>query len=409
MAKHKRKKRSMIKPVTGLMLSMAVMTAPATALANMNGADVSGWQPSNITRMVPADFMIVKATEGVNFQNQYWVSQINGAIETSKVHGLYHYANGGNAVAEADFFVNTIGSYAGRSILVLDWESYGNASWGNGNWVRVFVNRVHERTSVWPVVYVQASAVNQIPQDVRQHCMLWKAQYASNAITGYQSDPWNAGSHGEGMLQYTSHGVLNGYGGFLDLDLFFGDRTAWGRIACGERVGCVPNNYAKTGTTVTVKHDTPNTTPNGDVNQMATDVIAGKYGNGATRKALLGGYYDSVMRIVNSRLGCGTAQSSAQCVTVQSGDTLTTIARRYGGSWNEWTGYKSGNPNVIYTGERVCRRGTSNISTSRHYYTVRSGDSLSLIAAQYGVSVNSIRGYRSGNPNIIYVGETLYW
>lgn len=407
--KHKRFKRSMVRPVAGLALSATVMLSPSVALANMNGVDVSGWQPANITRTIPADFAIVKATEGVDFTNTSWVSQITGAIETGKIHGLYHYANGGSAIAEADYFVNTIGSYVGRSMLILDWESYRNVSWGNGNWVRDWVNRVHERTSVWPVVYVQASAVWQIPQDVRQHCMLWKAQYASNAVTGYQSQPWNAGSAGEGMLQYTSHGMLSGYNGFLDLDLFFGDKTAWGRIACGERSGCVPNSFANTGTITTVRHDTPNTTPNGDVNQMANDVIAGKYGNGATRRALLGGYYDSVMRIVNNRLGCGTAQSSAQCVYVQSGDTLSSIASRYGGSWNEWTGYRSGNPNIIYAGERVCRRGSGVSTGGARRYTVRSGDTLSGIAARYKINASQIKGYRSGNPNVIYPGETLYW
>ena len=142
---------------------------------------------------------------------------------------------------------------------------------------------------------------------------------------------------------------------------------------------------------------------------MATDVIAGKYGNGATRRALLGGYYDSVMRIVNNRLGCGTAQSSAQCVYVQSGDTLTSISRRYGGSWNEWTGYRSGNPNIIYAGERVCRRGSGVSTGGARRYTVRSGDTLSGIAARYKINASQIKGYRSGNPNVIYPGETLYW
>ena len=126
--KHKRIKRSMVKPVAGLALSATIMLSPSVALANMNGADVSGWQPANITRIVPGDFMIVKATEGVNYVNPYWVQQILGSIDTNKLHALYHYANGGNAIAEADYFVNTIGSYVGRSMLVLDWESYRNAT-----------------------------------------------------------------------------------------------------------------------------------------------------------------------------------------------------------------------------------------------------------------------------------------
>lgn len=406
MPKHKMAKRSMSKPIAGLALSSTLMLTPSIAMANLNGVDVSNWQPVSITRTVPADFHIVKATEGTWYTSPSWVAQIQGTYETKRVGGLYHYASGSNAIAEADYFVNTIGSYVGRSVLVLDWESYHNAAWGNGNWVRTFVNRVHERTSVWPVVYVQASAVNQIPQDVRQHCMLWKAQYANNTPTGYQANPWNAGSAGEGMLQYSSTGRLNWYSGNLDLDLFFGDVNAWNKLACGERKGCVAGSFSETGQPQQVVN-TPSTTPNADVNRMATDVIAGKYGNGSTRRALLGGYYDSVMRIVNNRLGCGT--DSAQCVYVKAGDTLTSISRRYGGSWDEWTGYGSGNPNVIYAGERVCRRGTSVYTGGTRRYTVKAGDTLGKIAQRNKISISQINGYRSGNPNVIYPGEVLYW
>lgn len=40
-------------------------------------------------------------------------------------------------------------------------------------------------------------------------------------------------------------------------------------------------------------------------------------------------------------------------------------------------------------------------------YTVKSGDNLSTIAQTYGVPTSSISGYRSGNPNLIYPGEVL--
>lgn len=86
--------------------------------------------------------------------------------------GFYHYAGGGNATREADHFVNTVSPYVGEAVLVLNWESYQNAAWDNSNWIRVFVNRVHERTGVWPLVYVQASAIHQIPADVRANCGL---------------------------------------------------------------------------------------------------------------------------------------------------------------------------------------------------------------------------------------------
>jgi LysM repeat protein len=40
-------------------------------------------------------------------------------------------------------------------------------------------------------------------------------------------------------------------------------------------------------------------------------------------------------------------------------------------------------------------------------YTVKSGDTLSAIAAKLGVPMSSISGYRSGNPNLIYPNEVL--
>ena len=64
------------------------------------------------------------------------------------------------------------------------------------------------------------------------------------------------------------------------------------------------------------------------------------------------------MAIVNQRLA-GTAtvapQQAAQAnttrVAVRSGDTLSGIAARLGIGYTQLTGYRSGNPNVIYPGE----------------------------------------------------------
>lgn len=40
-------------------------------------------------------------------------------------------------------------------------------------------------------------------------------------------------------------------------------------------------------------------------------------------------------------------------------------------------------------------------------YTVKPGDTLSAIGAKYGIPYSQITGYRSGNPNLIYPGEVL--
>lgn len=309
------------------------------ANAAMNGVDYSSWQTATAPCNVSADFGIVKVNQGT-YRNPYWRTQAGCITGRGEGLGLYDYASGMDATAEADVFVNLIGDYVGRAVLVLDWESNQNAAWGDSNWIRTWTNRVHERTNVWPMVYVSRAYVSQIPADVRRNCALWVAQYASNSVTGYQSSPWNAGASGEAMLQYSSHGWLNGYNGFLDLNLFMGERWQWDAYA----------NPSKAA-----RYDPPK-----------------------------------------------TAQCETACVTVMPGDTVS----KY---WPDWWNVTvpSGNPSLIYPGQTICHKATPAQTDSVRSYTVRAGDTLSGIAARYGTTASRISGYRSGDPNLIYPGEVV--
>lgn len=217
-------KPSLVMRILAIIVAVLLGVSPATALADMQGIDVSSWQPSNITRLVDADLAVVKVTQAAGYVNPSWRAQAQGAVDTGKALGLYHYAGGYNATSEADWFLAQIGDYVGRAVFVLNWESNQNAAWGNGGWVLQFVQRIHDRTRVWPLVYVQASAIGQIPQQVWNKCGLWVAQYANMLPTGYQPNPWNYGAYGEAMRQYSSTGRLPGYSGNLDLNVFRGER-----------------------------------------------------------------------------------------------------------------------------------------------------------------------------------------
>ena len=223
-----------------------MLTVTPSAMADMHGIDVSGWQSPTVTCTADYDFAVVKATQGTGFTNSYITSQAQCVRQRGKSLGFYHYAGGGNATAEADHFVNTIRPYLGSAVLVLDWESYQNAAWGDSNWIRVFVNRVHARTGVWPLAYTSAAHLWQIPSDVRAHCGLWVAQYANNNATGYQTRPWNYGRYGQAMRQYTSNGRINGYAGPLDLNYFRGTSAQWNKYANpnGHTTAPKPNNPA---------------------------------------------------------------------------------------------------------------------------------------------------------------------
>lgn len=88
---------------------------------------------------------------------------------------------------------------------------------------------------------------------------------------------------------------------------------------------------------------------------------------------------------------------------VQRGDTLYSIARRYGTTVNAIAAANNiADPNRIQEGTRLL------IPVSSVIYRVQPGDTLTSIAARFGVSVQDIvRANNIANPNLILVGQEL--
>ena len=120
-------------------------------------------------------------------------------------------------------------------------------------------------------------------------------------------------------------------------------------------------------------------------------------------------YPGEVLRIRGRMIG--SSSSSLTIYKVQSGDTLSEIAARYGTTVNELVNLNEiSNPNLIYPGEVLRIRGNVSGSSSASVatYTVQSGDTLSEIAARYGTTVNELVNLNEiNNPNLIYTGEIL--
>ena len=102
-----------------------------------------------------------------------------------------------------------------------------------------------------------------------------------------------------------------------------------------------------------------------------------------------------------------TQTTTASTYTVQSGDTLSGIAAKFGTSYQTLASLNGiSNPNLIHIGQVL--QVTGSASNSSVYYTVQSGDNLSSIASRYGTSYQSIAALNGlANPNLIYAGQTL--
>ena len=190
--------------------------------------DVYSGSSDNIIRDSHAQGVIVKATQGTSYVNPRCNHQYELAGQLGKLRGLYHYAGGGNPEAEAQYFINNIKNYVGKAVLILDWESYQNASWGNTSWARRFVDEVHRLTGVWCLIYVQESALWQVANCAKD-CGVWVAKYASMN--------WNSWTLPDMSVSSGAFACLTGWqftGGDMDRSIFYLDANAWNKIASGD-------------------------------------------------------------------------------------------------------------------------------------------------------------------------------
>lgn len=314
--------------------------------------DVASHQAGIITGNLDCDAVICKATEGTGYINPYCDEHYQSAKAAGKLLGVYHYASGGNPEAEADFFIGNIQGYLHEAILVLDWESGDNAAWGNSNWVKRFCERVVALTGINPMIYVQRSAANQC--EGLGDYGLWIAEYPDYARRGWNDYVETIYQGDYAMHQFTSSGNIAGWGGNLDLSLFYGDAEAWMAYA------------GTTGQPIPTPQVQPQSEP--------------------------------------------TPQSTGEVYIVRAGDTLSEIAQRYGTTYQHLAAINGiADPNIIHVGDRIVIDGVVPAQSSdEEYYTIQPGDTLSGIAERYGTSYQYL-AYINGisDPNKIYAGDTI--
>lgn len=358
---------------------------------SLNGIDIASYQAGlNPASMAGTDFLIIKTTQGTGYVNPTWKRQANQTLQAGKLLGLYHYISGGDAAAEAQYFVNTIRPYLGRALLALDWEQFQNSAWGNVGYLEQVAREVIRLTGVKPLLYASQNIYNAVaPVAQRLNCGLWVAQYATtNATYGYEDHPWNEGAYTCAIRQYADNGHITGYPAGLDLDIAYMDRGAWMKYAASNgKVAPAP-----------VAQPAP-AQPN--LEQMATETIQGKYGNGNERKSRLGRWYGKVMQIVNSRLARPARKSIAQVAS-------EVIAGKWGNDPQRSQKLRAAGYDPAAVQREVNSRMGAHPVPAARVYTVKAGDTLSGIAGRLGTSWQHLAQVNGlSNPNLIYPGQKL--
>lgn len=235
----------------------------------LRGVDVSHFKSDLNLAAINYDFVLAKATGGNQYVDDQCDRFVQQALAQGKKFGVFHYFNDGFAdndpIAEANWFVDNCAGYIGKGILVLDWESGGNPVVNNPAIAKAWLDQVFARTGVKPIIYMSLSTIQSldwsavIAADYGLWCAAWPN--GNNVVANYNMDPnsdpnphWD-GNVNDCIWQFTSTGRIDGYGGNLDCDFFYGTVEAWDAYA-GAQTAPIPQPT----TTTTPAPPTPDPT-----------------------------------------------------------------------------------------------------------------------------------------------------
>lgn len=153
--------------------------------------------------------VIHEATYPPFVRDSKYLDRQMGALQAGLLWGAYHYANGSDPVRQADHFLSVVSSAWAQAnpvtrpsagvLLVLDFEKNGHYPGGTmrADQAVTFVERIHERTGVYPGIYSGEYHLAQVLNSPRvtpaqkrtlTNCWLWVANYSKEPRA---TAPWN--------------------------------------------------------------------------------------------------------------------------------------------------------------------------------------------------------------------------
>ena len=249
---------------------------------------------------------------------------------------------------------------------------------------------------------------------------LWLGEYPDYNVTPVPNYNYFPSWDNIQVFQFTSTYVAGGLDGNIDLSGVTDNgykngnpikpTTETPAIDAGKEADKVKGNAKEVGMTVKVNFSSQNYATGEAIPEWVKGTsyqIIEKSGD----KVLLDGIMSWLSVYDVETLDASTAAPAtnvSQTHIVQYGENLSTIAAKYGTTWQELASINSlSNPNIIYQGQSLNVVGGQSVATSG-YCVVEYGDTLSGIAAQFGTTVERLASANGiSNLNMIYAGQVL--
>ena len=347
------------------------------------GPDISSWQGDiNIHELANhCDFFIFRSHTGIS-EDSKAARNVDLAIDSGKPYGLYIYSYALTRERAKQEAANVIAFANSRRVkpkfLVIDMEDADGYKARNGmpsnDTLRGICTEecvAFENAGYYAMIYASSSWFKNKLAGLDRFDK-WVAHWPTSGgkQKGMNTDPSGENANNCGIWQFTSEGHLPGYNGNLDMNYLYKDVILGGDTPTPQPA--------------------PVPTVEGSTLELAAAVMRGEYGDDQARRNSLGNRYDEVQDFINH-------------IYNASVDTLVTEVKagKYG---NVPIRSDVLGPRFKEVQDKINNGGGS----SQKVYIVKSGDTLSSIAAKFGTTYQKIaRDNNISNPNLIYPGQKL--
>lgn len=373
--------KKLIKKAAIAMVAFFVVAAsgPVFAAVGDQGVDWSRYNGYQGNFGYSTDKFSISQVGGFNKNGLYWQDEYSSQVQSSLAQGkrahTYIWWESVTDYSTAKYVLDTMLAKVTTpkgSIVALDAES-GIQSTDVTMWALKYI----EDHGYTPLLYGYKSYLVQsfFLDTIVQSYGLWMAGYGYNTVKSTPDYNDFPSYENIKIWQFTSNYKPGGLDGNVDLS------------------GITDNGY---GGQVSPNNTLP--FEGRSLEQLASDVQAGKFGKGEQLKKALGDYYIGVNAIVNEREKKITANESHGTLANQVQKGIYGVSPDRPRLLGTYTNEVQDRVNAdAYKGMQVART-----------YTVQSGDNLSSIASQLGTTVQSLVSMNSiTNPNLIYAGQTL--
>lgn len=342
----------------------------------MYGIDISKHNGNIDLGPYKGQFVIIRVGYGHFHLDEKFERNVNECKRLGIPFGVYHYSyalNEADAEAEAKGVLNAIAKYK-NDIKVGVWFDMEDAD----GYKRKHGFKISNST-IAPICYKFCKII----EDAGYYSGIYTSSSWLDYVKGLNDrfDKWVANWGKNDGTQHTNtsqHGTLQQYTSKpLDKNVMYADLSRYSR-----------------GNTTSVK---PQPKP---IDQIADEVIAGQWGNGADRKKRLtdAGYdCNAVQNAVNAKLAKKSNDEIAQEVIA--------------GKWGSGSDRKNRLEHAGYDYNAVQKRVNELCGAKKPttvFHTVKSGETLSGIASKYGTTYQKLAKINGiANPNKIYTGQRL--